>query len=361
MEFPKKIRVSAPPHGKRGSDGEPPVSGWSKEQFEHSECGRNIEKYFKLFYQYPDETDPFIYKYWAGKGIKKELFDADKNDGVNKYSVFSPIDVEKGKKYPVLYYSHGGMRPIYEAEFTGFNQLIPIEKFIAVYPNNGGPSNEDVITEFPRIIKELEIKGYPIDRRRIYASGFSSGSDATESIATCWPEMVAAVSPSPGSNAMRNSFLRGGKQFYEKNLDLQVPFICVGGTADFGDKYPFSVQECYDNYNIWMEVVAKVANFSHLTMEKSQRLAVTSDDPSIKACGLEFQRTYIEHFEGTDWYFGEFFDKGGIVVARYVMGNGVPHRTTGSHAEVVWDFLKHFSRNENSKEIVFTPLIVGGM
>jgi len=110
-----------------------------------------------------------------------------------------------------------------------------------------------------------------------------------------------------------------------------------------------------------MEVVAKVANFSHLTLEKSHRLAESSDDPSIKACGLEFQKTYTEHFEGTDWYFGEFFDKRGVITARYVIGNGVPHRTTGSHAEVVWDFLKHYSRDVITKESVYTPVIVGGM
>lgn len=243
--------------------------------FMASESGAASRRMKELRDTYPDEMSADLPAYREKLGVRKELFDADWDSGAFRWSIHLPLELEEGKQYPLIYYSHGGNGTPLQAEFTGYSHLIAERKFIAVYPNNGGGSNECADTEFPRIMAALKEKGYPIDWSRIYAVGFSSGSDATETIGTLWPELVAAVAPCPGSNAMYNSLCRITEEAYEKCIPLKVPMICVGGTRDDGDAYPFPDQECFDNFNIWMEKISTgtSANFMMTTPIPSSALS----------------------------------------------------------------------------------------
>ncbi|MGM9602093.1 MAG: hypothetical protein ACI3W5_11025 [Faecousia sp.] len=347
----------------KGGFQEPKKAGFDKAAFDCSLSARTAAENRRLWETYTDarEMDPEVLAYWESYGVRKELFDEDVNGGKGKYSVHTPIHMEPGKKYPVLYYSHGGFGTPFQAETTGFSKLIAREQFIAIYPFNGGYSNEDASEEFPRIMKAIEEKGYPIDKTRVYACGFSSGSDATESIATLWPEMIAAAAPCPGSNAMYNSLCRITPEAYEKCKNYQVPMICVGGTMDFGDAYPFPDKECIDNFNIWARDIAKVKDYKEITFEDSQHIAEYGPDEISRAVGVEFKKTWIQHFEERDWYFGELLDAKGNPTIHFVVGEGVPHITTGCFAELVWDALKHWSRDSETGESIFTPFVKGGI
>jgi hypothetical protein len=340
--------------GKRHGMGMGGPKGFDEEAFRQTESGRGYVENQSLMQKYPDPMQQEVLDYWANLGIKKELFDADRDDGIFRYGVHTPLVMTEGETYPLIYFSHGGMGNPYSAECTGYSRLVAREKVILVYPHNGGFSNEETMTEFPRIMAALKEKGYPIDWSRVYAAGFSAGSDATETIGTLWPEMVAAVAPCPGSNAMYNSLCRVTEEAYEKAIPLQVPMICVGGTQDEGDAYPFPDQECFDNFNIWMEKIAKVSNYRPISLEESKDLIRTTDDPAKKAVGVDFAHTYTVSKEGRDWYVGEFFNAQGIVNVRFVVGEGVPHITTNASVDFVWDFLKHWSRNPETGESIYS-------
>ncbi|MGM9606116.1 MAG: hypothetical protein ACI3XJ_01275 [Oscillospiraceae bacterium] len=340
---------------------EPLKAGFDQAAFDASLSGITARENRELCEKYQDEMAPEVLAYWEKLGVKKELFDAVENGGKGKYSVHTPLVMVENKKYPLLYFSHAGFGTPFQAETAGFSKLIETEQFIAVYPNNGGYSNEDVATEFPRILDQIRKKGYPIDWTRVYACGFSSGSDATETIGTLWPELVAAVAPCPGSNAMYNSLCRVTKEAYEKCLPLQVPMLCVGGAMDFGDAYPFPDRECIENFNIWAKYISKVKDYQELTFEQSQAIAQNAEDAAKAAVGLDFQKTWSQHFEERDWHFGEFYDAQDRPVIRFVIGEGVPHIMTGCFAALVWDYLKHWSKDPASGEPVYTPVVISGV
>lgn len=350
------------PFGPGGSDGPvgPPnmgfggVEGFDEETFKETESGKGVVENQKLMKTYKNPMQEEVLSYWAKRGVRKEMFDTGKDNGLWCYSVHTPVNMKVGEVYPLIYFSHAGMGNPYQAECTGYSKLIEREKIIVVYPNNGGLSNEEAMTEFPRIMGELKSKGYPVDWSRVYAVGFSAGSDATETIGTLWPEMIAAVAPCPGSNAMYNSLCRITEEAYEKAKTLKVPIICVGGTMDGGDAYPFPDEECFENFNIWMERIAKVKDYKPINLEKSQILIASTDDPVKKTVGLDFQKTYTVHEEDRDWYVGEYFDEKGIVNVRFVIGEGIPHITTNAMVEFVWDFLKHWSRDTKTGESIYT-------
>lgn len=331
------------------------LPGFDQERFDNSEAGRNLAEMKKIYTMYPDEEmNPAVIKYWEDHGLKKELFDADVDDGKGKYSIFTPLDMDSAKRYALVYNSHGGMSPINLTETTGFSMLAGAEKFICVNPWNRGPSNDQVQSEFPRVLNEIVKKGYPVDLGRVYAVGYSSGSDATGVLTCAWPEMIAAVSPNPGGNLFAKGKWYCNPEFYKKNLDLRMPLICVGGTMDGGDRYPFEKEEDYQNFNIWMNTIVKVANYVPITLEQSRELSANSPDKPKRVFGFDFQKSYNIHMEGIDWHCGDFFDAVGVAVARFVSGEDLPHAQTKYQAVMIWDFIKHFSRDINTGESIYT-------
>jgi hypothetical protein len=335
---------------------------FDQEKFEASEAGRNIAQMQEIFNKYPDdEMHSEVVKYWRDHGVKKELFDADVDNGEGKYAVFTPIDMDCGKKYALVYDSHGGMSPINRYETSGFPMLAGCEKIIVVCPWNRGPSNDEVETEFPRIIGEILKKGYPLDEERIYATGYSAGSDATGVLACAWPEMIAAVSPNPGGNLFAKGRWYLNEGSYAKNLALRMPIICVGGTLDGGDRYPFSEEEHFKNFNIWMQFIAKVSGYKKMSLAKSKELVEHSPDPAKKAFGLDFHNTFVTHIEGIDWFAGEYYGDGGYPVARFITGSGLPHAQTKYHAPIIWDFIKHFRRDRKTGGSIYTPVVIDGI
>jgi hypothetical protein len=338
------------------------LPGFDQERFDVTEPGRNIKEMQGIYRMYPDdEMHPEVLKYWQNHGIKKELYDADIEDGVGKYSVFTPLDLDRSKKYALIYDSHGGMVPINWHETDGFPMLAGKEKVIVVCPWNRGPSNDEVHLEFPRIINELLKKGYPLDERRIYAVGYSSGSDATGVLACVWPEMIAAVSPDPGGNLFAKGRWYMDESSYEKNRNLRMPLICVGGTLDGGDRYPFSEEEHFANFNIWMETIVKIPGYEKMNLAKSRELVENLTDPAKKAFGLNFHNTFLTHMEGIDWFGGEYFSEGKYPIARFIMGEGLPHAQTKYHAPIIWDFIKHFSRDRETGDSIYTPVVIDGI
>ena len=64
--------------------------------------------------------------------------------------------------------------------------------------------------------------------------------------------------------------------------------------------------------------------------------------------------------EGTTWYFGEYLFPNGVVGAKMVCGLDKPHIHVGSDAPLIWNYLKHFSRDPETFASVYTPDVVGG-
>ncbi|MGC3992861.1 MAG: hypothetical protein QM779_01805 [Propionicimonas sp.] len=334
------------------------LPGFDQAAFDASVAGRNATRMQEIYYRHPDdEMHPEVLAHWQQRGVRKELFDAD-TDG--KYSVFTPLDLDESESYALVYVSHGGMQPINLCETNGFPELAGSQKFIAVCPWNLGPSNDGVESEFPRILAAVRDR-YPVDDSRIYAVGYSAGSDATGVLACAYPDILAAVSPDPGGNLFAKGRWFADPDSYAKNLPVQLPMICVGGTMDGGDRYPLTKAKHFANFNIWMKQIAKVSGYEPITMEESRALVEESPDPVKSAFGFDFDQTFTASMEGLDWLFGDFLGENGVAVARFVAGVGLPHAQTKYHAPIIWDFLRHFRRDTATGASVHAPVALDGV
>ncbi len=340
---------------------------YDEKGFANSEIGIRHAEMLSLYKTYPnDPMNPAVLQYWAERGLKKELFDADRDDGMFSYSVFTPFGIKPGKKYALIYFSHGGGVFNNQAETYGFNTLAAVEKYIIIYPNNGGRSNNNVDTEFPRIMEEIKRMGYPVDWERVYCAGFSSGSDASAVGACTCPELSAAVAILPGGQPFKDLKFYTGPDYYASTKGYRIPGIFIGGSADVAC-YPAPwvldnprKSHRAENLNIWMRDIAQIRDYKPITLEDIEARLQDSDDTFEREFGLTFEKTYTLHCQGVDWLGGDFYGADGAPVMRFVRAMGLPHVVWESQANIAWHYLKHFRRNPQTGESVYDPVACWG-
>jgi polyhydroxybutyrate depolymerase len=126
------------------------------------------------------------------------------------YLIHVPPGVEAGRRLPVVFVFHGaGIRSADMVRATGLDALADREKFLVVYPQALGAfpvydmeerglvtPSEDV--EFVRALLERLRSRFPIDEKRICATGFSNGAAFCYLLAARMPEAIAAIAPVAG-------------------------------------------------------------------------------------------------------------------------------------------------------------------
>ena len=350
---------------------------YDEERFRGTDIGRRRDELLVPFSVYADApAHPELLRYWSDRGLKKELFNSDGKSGFDApyaYSVFTPLDMDPEKRYALIYFSHGGGQSIEWAEHYGFNTLAAVEKYIAVYAQNGGRSNDEADAEFPRIIGELLERGYPIDRERVYCAGFSSGSEAAVAAACTHPELAAAVAVLPDGLPFKDLGFHTGPEYYASTRGYRIPGVFIGGTKDicaFPAQWMLgyngaalgagTVENAVKNLDIWLREIAQAESAPALTRPGIEELLQHSGDPVEREFGLRFDRPCAFRAEGTDWLGGDFFGTDGAPVMRMLRAEGVPHIVWSSQANLVWDYLKHFRRDAETGESLYDPMICWG-
>jgi polyhydroxybutyrate depolymerase len=163
-----------------------------------------------------------------------------RHDGrARTYLVHLPASYSKDKIWPlVLVFHGGGGNGEQMAKMTGFSRKADQEGFIAVYPNGTGlwqnrfltwnagnccawayENQIDDVGFIRALIGQLK-KDYPIDDRRVYATGISNGGMMSYRLACGLSDLLAAIGPVAGA----------------QNIDCKpaqpVSVIILHGTAD---------------------------------------------------------------------------------------------------------------------------------
>ena len=134
------------------------------------------------------------------------------------YVVHAPKGHDLKTPLPVVLALHGAtMNGPMMAWFSGLNQKADEAGFIAVYPNgtgkhssffwNGGncrgPAMQDKVDDVAFIDALLDdlARAYPVDARRVYATGMSNGAIMAYRLAAELSDRIAAIAPVAGTVA----------------------------------------------------------------------------------------------------------------------------------------------------------------
>lgn len=323
-------------------------SDFDIDTYVNSEMGEGVIKLLKnvILYQ---EADQEVMDYWSELGIRKELFHEENAE--KKFAVYTPEAVwseDSQEKFPVVFCLHGGGNPIFAAESYGYAQLGASENYITVMP-------EDCSVESITEILEFMSENYPIDMTRVYSVGLSAGGNRSYMNATSSPELFAAIT------ACGQPILFNGTSTPEALKELGgVAVYNIVGQYDAFNHYPFTVdgyqtsEEKISSFNQWITANNLVYEGQELTADKIQALYGNSQDEVISHTGIDFPATYTFQADGTDFWTGEFVNEEGVNTLRVSMVKDGIHWTTESYAEISWDYMKHFSRDAETGQLVYT-------
>ncbi len=331
--------------------------GFDVETFLQSEEYCQLKRLSEDYGQYKlDPMNDAVTAHWAAIGLKKDYYPGNLAEVRNRreanyYSVIRPVNYEAEKTYPILYFCHGGGQESFDAEAYGIAERIAEESFLYVCPNLYGPE------EFERIMNELKAARYPMDESRVYVMGFSGGSGSALEIAAVHPRKVAGVACFPGANAFNQVDVNGLGSSYTENPDLRMPLVCVGGTADGGDRWPLADEIAADHLNYWLTHMAKIPGYEPISYDDMN--ASEGKDRVETFFGQHFSRSYINKEGGHDGepehfvYTGDYLTKDNCAMARFCSVWGLPHGIYPIFVSIAWAYLKKFSREPESGELMY--------
>lgn len=189
-------------------------------------------------------------------------------DGVERtYLLHLPAGYKKNNLYPLVFVLHGGTANAENAaRMSRMGLKADKENFIVVYPNgtgkfkdkflhwndgsersDRGASSADDVAFFRQLINYLE-NNYPIDSKRVYATGFSNGAIMTHRLGVELSDKIAAIAPVSGALNYDKSFPTDPVSviIFHGTADKYVPYNGGIGKSSGGQRQDKSVAYAID-------------------------------------------------------------------------------------------------------------------
>lgn len=304
-----------------------------------------------------------------------------------------PPSVRTGNKeaVPLIMLCHGmGDTPAHLAEQTGMHLLGERDNFITIYAGAGngirwnltGADNLPDDNAYLLALIEEIARRYPVDRTRIYVSGFSNGAGMAMMFALNNPEVVAAACPIdstfPYATTVRFSPPRpkrylvpveGEKTFIlprsdyhaamaplehalqrqkERKTPLVLPVMYFYGSRE--SEYPVrsgSNQEL--NYRFWKAFNGIPQQDTDDALDGEEAVGVLGNEKHL----IKFER-YPMH----SWTDHVFRNENGLDVYHFVLMHGKAHDVHPCEAEIGWHFVSRFARCEDGRLMTLEGEIV---
>lgn len=135
-------------------------------------------------------------------GFEMVIEDGRLGDGkLHTWFVHVPEAAKHGH-VPMVMFFHGGTdNPTEAADMSKLHELGQREGFITVYPwgsnrcswNNNMEDEGENDALFGKLLMDYMLENYPVDRERVYMSGFSNGAAMAQVMALLYPDQIAGL------------------------------------------------------------------------------------------------------------------------------------------------------------------------
>lgn len=242
---------------------------------------------------------------------------------------------------PLILANHGGGDDarVFVEEF-GLLELAGKERVAVVAPDHS--SVGEIRGQALTAVVEYMLKTYPaLDASRVYATGYSMGGGATYTLAYYNPKLFAAVAPSAGSNTVLPTDQE--ENFYSTEL----PCIMTLSSFDPAGRRQDALE---GNLNEGTQQMVT-------TFAKNNGIQLTSFDfdtyPHVGFGGDAIVTDKVnDEFEKVTTY---LYNSEGEPRVAYVYVKGMVHALYPEYAFMLWDFVKNYSRDLTTGEIIYSP------
>ena len=269
---------------------------------------------------------------------------ADTGEYLETWYEYLPEEVLNGTaaehSIPVLVLQHGGGDdPRLYVEEQGYLKLMGERRIAAIAPEHQYIT--DMIPEATTLLVKYFLDKYPaLDPARVYVTGYSMGGWATYSSVNGDASLYAAGF----AQAITARAITDEQKAQYEYLDMpmmastsEYDYFVDGTTHWLGQSYLTQVRE-FMGYN---GVTALEGDQDY---EKYPILGYPADVYETRILNGE----YLNH----TWL---FFNEDGIPMNGINYTECNTHALYAEYANVVWDFFKHYSRDPETKEIIYNP------
>lgn len=233
----------------------------------------------------------------------------------------------------VLAFHGGGDSALHIAHVSGWYRVAMRNNFLLVAVENHLNSTA---TEVISLIERLKER-YPIDERRIYASGFSMGGCKSWDLYQEYPGVFAALAPMSATFEVGLN-VYGQAAPCEINHSAPVPLFYAGGEITPLPELPFQAEKCWDRMRYVFEV-NQLRTAYDLQYADRERWP----DPIWGISGDRVERI-DDPSRGSILTINYFTSADGVERTAFASISGQGHECREHTCEHAWRFMSRFSR-----------------
>lgn len=329
------------------------------------EYGDELMRHSMTLFNFTDPQDPGLVDYWRERGLERTFHKgADRShDWVIYVPVSAKLPENAGRKYPTIFVQWELDSNLLDMERWGYVDLAAANDLIVVAAQHG--RRDDVFNE----TLDLAIELHPVDADRIYLVGHSFTAVCAGLHSINFADRVAGLclcgSQYYGADSTPEQMARAAELGMPvifvhcmKQSRCLLPFSIAPEHPMSPLRYdtvitrsPFTLNASYAEQILWR----RINRCKLFPLEDMAELHLRSENLCERKLGTPLEHTYIRRLGGLEHYFGDIYDEQGVCRMRVV---GVEH---GNHfppaytAELVWQFLRNFSRDPKTRVTVYDP------
>ena len=264
------------------------------------------------------------------------------------YGVRLPAGMTKAEAagLPLVYSVHGRGEPAWMfCAKNGWDTLQDETRaFVLAVPDSPGNIwNLHRDAEAFAAMTEKICADYRLDRTRVYLTGFSNGGSITREVGTTHPERFAGISPwngpvLPGNGLMADTAISPALS----DSGCELPYWVCAGDSD-GATSGVCMKE-------QLEPVLKANGCTAPESEEEGGFR-----PDAVRDGQNYYTQEKGYQSGDRFYTRLYTAADGMPRVGYTVMKNMPHGAIPDESRAAWDFLRHFSRPQGSKTVVYTP------
>lgn len=270
--------------------------------------------------------------------VRTSLDNLGDNKGTREHNIGYAVYYRKGLldngPIPlVLAFHGGGDSTFYLTRVSGWYRVAAKNDFLLVAVENHLNSTSTEMMELISILK----KQYPIDEKRIYATGFSMGGCKSWDLFQEYPETFAALAPMSATFEVGLN-VYGKPAPKEINRSIPVPVFYAGGEITPLPELPFQADKCLERMK-YVFAVNRVktpldVRFEDKASWQHPIFAVPGDKTEVLRDPARDANLTIHYYESED---GEYR-------TAFASIDNQGHECREHTCEQAWNFMKKFTR-----------------
>ena len=266
----------------------------------------------------------------------------DAGEYIQTWYEFLPEEVVNGTakehSIPLILSNHGGGDDTMQY-MDEFGQIAIAEReriaMVAPYHANTTYINDKAL---PALVRYM-LDTYPaLDPSRVYTTGYSMGGMAAMAAVYGDASLFAACVP------MAFPFWNGTEEEIAALNEYDMPYLAViSSYDDFWYEWGVGIKSNYQQY-------------INAFMEFNDREPIEFDFEAYPMSGFKgdaFESKLLHNeYVNDNWY---MYNEDGVPMVGLNVTEGIPHGLWQVYAEIAWNYMKMFSRDPETKEIIYNP------